>query len=84
VPRLFPLPWWVLYELATAARGEWAELPAGDRAKLRKLLSKSRGVPTNLSARERAEVSRILSRVDVKRVVRQMLPKAAARRLRRG
>ncbi|MGI8801834.1 MAG: hypothetical protein ACR2KV_06620 [Solirubrobacteraceae bacterium] len=76
------LPWMLLYELATVAHAQWQELPAGDRDKLTRLAVKSRGLPTNLTPRERAEVKRILGKVDLQHVARQMVPRAIARRAR--
>jgi hypothetical protein len=81
--RMRALPWLLLYELATVAHAQWQDLPAGDRDKLTRLAVKSRGLPTNLTARERAEVKRILGRVDVQHIVRQLVPTAIARRARR-
>jgi hypothetical protein len=80
MPRLRPAPWWVVLELANLAHHEWRELPAADRDKLTRLAVKSRGLPTNLTPRERAEVKRILGRVDLKRVARDLVPKAVRRR----
>ena len=80
--RLRALPWLLLYELATVAHGQWQDLPPGDRDKLTRLAVKSRGLPTNLTARERAEVKRILRRIDLQHVARQVVPKAIARRAR--
>jgi hypothetical protein len=76
------LPWMLLYELATVAHAQWQDLPAGDRAKLTRIATKSRGIPTNLTPRERAEVMRILRKVDLQRAARQVVPKALARRAR--
>ncbi|HEU0317968.1 MAG TPA: hypothetical protein VFR49_11605 [Solirubrobacteraceae bacterium] len=81
--RLRALPWMLLYELATVAHAQWQELPAADRDKLTRLAVKSRGLPTNLTARERAEVKRILGRIDLQHVVRQVVPKALMGRSRR-
>jgi hypothetical protein len=80
--RLRPVPWWLLYELVTLVHAEWRELSATDRDRLTKLVVKSRGLPTNLTARERADVKRILNKVDLKRLARQVVPKAVSRRTR--
>ncbi|MEA2298438.1 MAG: hypothetical protein QOF77_1374 [Solirubrobacteraceae bacterium] len=80
MPRLRPTPWLLLYEVATVAHGVWRDLPSGDRQKLSRLAMKSRGLPANLTARERAEVKRILAKIDLKTVAREVLPKAVARR----
>ena len=78
--RMRALPWMLLYELATVVHAQWQDLPAGDRDKLTRLATKSRGLPTNLTARERAEVKRILGKVDLRHVARQVVPKALKRR----
>ncbi|MEA2353885.1 MAG: hypothetical protein QOD61_14 [Solirubrobacteraceae bacterium] len=82
MPRLRPAPWWILFELVTVAHAEWRGLSATDRDKLSRLAIKSRGLPTNLTARERAEIKRILSKIDVKRVAKDMVPKVVRRRTR--
>jgi hypothetical protein len=81
--RLRPAPWWILFELVTAAHAEWRGLSPVDRDKLTRLAVKSRGLPANLTARERADIKRILSKIDVKRVAKEMVPKVVRRRARR-
>jgi hypothetical protein len=73
------LPWVLLYELASIAGAEWRGLSAAERAKLTRLLSKSRGWPSNLTRRERAEVKRIITKVDLHRVARDIVPKVVGR-----
>jgi hypothetical protein len=73
------LPWVLLYELASIAGAEWRGLSAAERAKLTRLLSKSRGWPSNLTRRERAEVKRIITKVDLHRVAREIVPKVVGR-----
>ncbi len=78
-----PLPWWLLYQAVTTAHTHWRELSPTDRDKLIRLITKSRGLPTNLTARERADVKRILSKVDLKQLARDVVPKVMGRRGRR-
>jgi hypothetical protein len=73
------LPWVLLYELATVAGSEWRGLSASERAKLTRLIAKSRGWPSNLSRRERAEVKRIVTKLDLQRVAREIVPKVVGR-----
>ncbi|HEX3873005.1 MAG TPA: hypothetical protein VHW26_02590 [Solirubrobacteraceae bacterium] len=73
------LPWLVLYELASIAGAEWRGLSSAERDKLTRLVVKSRGWPSNLSRRERAEVKRIITKVDLQRVAREIVPKVVGR-----
>jgi hypothetical protein len=73
------LPLVLLYDLASLATAEWRGLSPAERAKLTRLLAKSRGWPSNLSRRERAEVKRIVTKVDLHRVARQIVPKVVGR-----
>jgi hypothetical protein len=73
------LPWVLLYELASIAGAEWRGLSSSEREKLSRLLAKSRGWPSNLSRRERAEVKRIVTKVDLHRVAREIVPKVVGR-----
>ena len=47
--------------------------------KLTRLVVKSRGWPSNLSRRERAEVKRIVTKLDLHRVAREIVPKVVGR-----
>jgi hypothetical protein len=73
------LPWVLLYELASIAGSEWRGLSAAERARLTRLLGKSRGWPSNLTRRERAEVKRIVTKLDLHRVAREIVPKVVGR-----
>lgn len=75
VPRLTrvrAVPWAILLELGVTVRDAWMKLTPGERAHLLNLVKKSQGRPGNLSARERA---------DIKRLVRKMEPAALGRSL---
>jgi hypothetical protein len=73
------LPWVLIYELASIAGAEWRGLSAHERARLTRLITKSRGWPSNLSRRERAEVRRIVTKLDLQRVAREIVPKVVGR-----
>ncbi|HWH12906.1 MAG TPA: hypothetical protein VG165_17425 [Solirubrobacteraceae bacterium] len=73
------LPWVLLYELASVAGAEWRGLSSSEREKLTRLVAKSRGWPANLSRRERAEVKRIVGKLDLHRVAREIVPKVVGR-----
>jgi hypothetical protein len=73
------LPWLLLYEVATIAGAEWRGLSSTERDRLTRLVVKSRGWPSNLSRRERAEVKRIVTKVDLHRLAREIVPKVVGR-----
>jgi hypothetical protein len=72
--RIRGLPWLLILEAAWTLRGFWSQLPKNDRAELARLLRKSRGLPHNLTARERSELRRIVSDLDLKSAAMQMAP----------
>jgi hypothetical protein len=86
VPRLRlggrAIPWLVLLELAQAAQRHWNHLTPGERAHLTALIKKSAGRPGNLTARDKDDVKRLVGKMDVPGMGRDLLPHA--RRLRRG
>jgi hypothetical protein len=73
------LPWLLLYEAASVAGAEWRGLSSSERERLTRLVVKSKGWPSNLSRRERAEVKRIITKVDLQRVAREIVPKVVGR-----
>ena len=86
MPKLNPvrsIPWLVLAEGVVQANEHWKRLSASDRSKLQKLVRKSRGLPRNLSAKERTELKRIVSKLDLPTLGRELLPLAGRKRRRR-
>lgn len=77
-------PWFIALQLALAAGRQWSELPPRDRERLRALLAKSKGLPTNLSAREREELRRIARKLDLPGIARDAVLPFAGRRRTRG
>jgi hypothetical protein len=71
----------IVLQAAMAAGEHWRDLPEADRRRLRELLAKSRGRPSNLSRRERDELRALVRRVDVPGFARRMAP--LGRRTRR-
>jgi hypothetical protein len=52
----------------------WTALSKKDRERLTRLVRESRGRLGNLSARERSELRRLVGKLDVKRLSRDLLP----------
>ncbi len=64
------------------AHEHWMKLTPADRRALLSLIAKSKGVPKNLTAKERGEVRRIVSLLDAKAAVWKLAP--VSRKLRSG
>jgi len=80
LPRVKAVPWAVLLQAGAAAHRRWRELEESDRRRLSELVRKSRGRPGNLSARERADIRRLVGKLDVAGIGREVLPFSRRRR----
>jgi hypothetical protein len=86
VPKLNPVksaPWFLIAQAAVQAGEHWKRLSASERSKLQKLVKKSRGLPRNLTPKERDELKRLVGKLDLPGLGRDMLPIAGRRRRRR-
>ena len=85
MPRLRPVPWLMAVQAVMVANEHWTEqLSAAERTRLRRLMAKSKGLPQNLTEKERAEVKRLVGKLDLPGAGRKLIPFAAgARRKRR-
>jgi hypothetical protein len=86
MPRLLPtrgVPWLMVLEGAFIARDHWKHLTPEERERLRELIRKSKGLPKNLTAREREEVKQLVSQLDVPGIGREMIPFVGKRRRRK-
>jgi hypothetical protein len=81
--RLKALPWAVLLRGGALAHKRWRSLSAKDRGRIADLIRRSRGAPRNLSARERAELKKLIGKLDVKAAGRDLLSLLAVSRKRR-
>jgi hypothetical protein len=72
--RLRAVPWALLLQSGVVASQRWRDLSAKDRARLSRLLRDSRGLPGRLTADERAEVRRLVTKLDLTRAGRELLP----------
>ena len=83
--RFRGIPWLVLMELGWTLNRHYHQLPQRDRSELTRLLTKSKGLPQNLTVKEREELKRIVTSFDLKAVGRDLIPvgrKAFTRRRR--
>ena len=83
MPRLVPKlsPWIAALQAGFIAREHYLKLQPDDRVLLRQLIAKSKGLPRNLTVKERTEVRRIVAELDAKGAVWKLAP--VGRRLRK-
>jgi hypothetical protein len=72
--RLRALPWAALAQGALVFGERWRALSDRDRARAKQLMRESRGRLGNLSAREREDLRKVVRKLDLKGVGREMLP----------
>ncbi|MTD42775.1 hypothetical protein GKE82_00255 [Conexibacter sp. W3-3-2] len=77
-----PSPWLLLAQAGLTANKHWKTLPVGDRERIAQLLKKSKGLPANLTPREREELRLLLGRLEVGSLARELVPFAL--KARRG
>ncbi len=73
-------PWIAALQAGMIAREHFQKLHPDDRALLRALVAKSKGMPKNLTLKERNEVRRIVTELDAKGAVFKLAP--VGRRMR--
>ena len=74
VSRLKVMPWALLARTSFLVAMRWVALSASERARLASLVRQSRGRPSNLSTRERAELRRLVAKLDLVGAGRELRP----------
>lgn len=74
VARLRALPWILMLRAGVLMGERWTSLSDAERGRMLRLLRESRGRPGNLSSKERAELSKLLGKLDLKSAGRELLP----------
>lgn len=72
--RLAAVPWAMLLQGGFVVGRRVGDLSAKDRARLAALLRESRGWPGTLGSRERTELGRLVRKLDLPAMGREMLP----------
>ena len=72
--RVRAMPWVLVFELALTLRKHWKRLPPAERRQLTELIRKSQGVPTRLSGSERADVRRLVAKLEPVVIARSVVP----------
>ena len=75
-------PWLLVIHCALAARDHWGALEPADRAELARLLRTTRGRPSNLTVREKSELRRLVGKLDLPGLGKDLMPLATKRRRR--
>jgi hypothetical protein len=78
--RLKALPWAALLQASYAIGKRWRTLSEKERARLAGLVRSSGGRPANLGAKERKELRRLVGKLDLKGLARELVPLARGRR----
>jgi len=78
--RVKAIPWSTLLQGGVIVGARWVALSAKERARLIELVRASRGRLSNLSARERRELRKLLHRLDVRGIGRDLTALARSRR----
>lgn len=70
-------------QAAMAAREHWGLLKPAERTELARILRTSAGRPSNLTAAEKRELRRLVAKLELPRLGRNLAPMASKRRGRR-
>jgi hypothetical protein len=84
VARVRALPWAILLRGGALVGERWSSLSESERARIKRLVAGSRGRPGNLSAKERAELRKLVRKLDLAHIGRELVPVLRGRRGRRG
>ena len=76
IPRFRAIPWMLSLQAMVVANEHWRQLSERDRSRVLQLLRESRGWPGNLSTKERNELKRLVAKLDLPGVGRDLLPLA--------
>jgi hypothetical protein len=68
------IPWALLLQASLVVGTRISELSEKDRTRLARLVRESKGLPGNLSAKEREEFRKLVAKLDMKSMGRDLLP----------
>jgi hypothetical protein len=84
IPRIGTrVPWLALLDAGQVAREHWSKLTPTERSKLGRLVRKSKGRLSNLTVRERADLRRIVNKLQLPEAGKKLVPFAGAVRRKR-
>jgi len=74
ITRVRAMPWVMVFQLAMTLRRHWKYLTPAERTQLSSLLRKSQGVPSRLTPMERADVRRLVRKLEPIAIARSVVP----------
>jgi len=74
VPGRKAIPWMLVLEAAMVARDHWGRLEPDDRRELARIVKRSKGLPQNLTAKDRRELMRLVRALDPVTAGRRLMP----------
>ena len=74
--RVRAVPWFLVFQLAVTLRRHYRYLTVEERVLLASLIKKSQGVPTRLTPRERAQVRKLVLKLEPFAMARSIAPHA--------
>ena len=72
--RVRAMPWLMVFELAVTLRKHSRRLEPADRTRLAELVRKSQGRPNRLTAEERADMRRLVAKLEPGQIARSVVP----------
>ena len=82
--RAKAVPWALLLRGGVIVGRRWAALSAKERARLGQLVRQSRGRIDNLSVKQRLELRKLVRKLDLKGIGRELMPLVSGARRSRG
>ena len=74
ISRVRAMPWVMVLQIAVTLRRHWKYLSPDERTELAGLIKKSQGIPTRLTPRERADVRRLVRKLEPFGIARSVAP----------
>lgn len=74
ISRVRAMPWVMVLQLAVTLRRHWKYLTPAERTELASLIKKSQGVPSRLTPKERADVRRLVRKLEPFTIARSVAP----------
>lgn len=80
IPRFRAVPWMLSLQAMVVASEHWRHLTERERSRVLQLLRESRGWPGNLGTKERNELKRLVAKLDLPGIGKDLLPLARRRK----
>jgi hypothetical protein len=82
--RVRAVPWLLVFEAVRSAQSHVLDVTSpAERRRVLDIIKRSKGIPTNLTQRERDDLRKIARKIDLKKVGQGLVPHAMEARRRR-